>query len=140
MLFYVLFVLCPVYCLCVNVYCTTATVWLPNCSQQIYHVISVFFKAYSALRRSKLLNCSLCSLDTFSATHAGQVLREKQKKNDTANTIWRGGGCVKGGWHHEFLDSIFSKSRQHCNHCPKKGSSNIAENLTNLKYYYFICF
>jgi len=31
-LFYVLFVLCPVYCSCVNVYCTTATGWLPNCS------------------------------------------------------------------------------------------------------------
>ena len=33
MLFYVLFVLCPsVYCVFVNVYCTTATGWLPNCS------------------------------------------------------------------------------------------------------------
>jgi len=32
-LFYVLFVLCrSVYCLCVNVYCTTATGWQPNCS------------------------------------------------------------------------------------------------------------
>ena len=32
-LFYVLFVLCrSVYCLCVYVYCTTATGWLPNCS------------------------------------------------------------------------------------------------------------
>jgi len=37
-LFYVLFVLCPVYflcvcvCVCVNVYCTAATGWLPNCS------------------------------------------------------------------------------------------------------------
>jgi len=30
---YVLFVLCRcVYCLCVNVYCTAATGWLPNCS------------------------------------------------------------------------------------------------------------
>ena len=30
-LFYVLLVLCrPVYCVCVNVYCTTATQWLPN--------------------------------------------------------------------------------------------------------------
>jgi hypothetical protein len=35
--FYVLFVLCcSVYFLCVNVYCTTATGWLPNCSEQIY--------------------------------------------------------------------------------------------------------
>jgi hypothetical protein len=32
-LFYVLFVLCrSVHCLCVNVYCTAATTWLPNCS------------------------------------------------------------------------------------------------------------
>jgi len=32
-LFYVLFVLCrSVYCLYVNVYCATATGWLPNCS------------------------------------------------------------------------------------------------------------
>jgi hypothetical protein len=31
---YVLFVLCrSVYCFCVYVYCTTATGWLPNCSQ-----------------------------------------------------------------------------------------------------------
>jgi len=34
---------CSVYCLCVNVYCTTATGCLPNCSYQIYHIISVFF-------------------------------------------------------------------------------------------------
>jgi len=32
-LLYVLFVLCrSVYFLCVNVYCTAATGWLPNCS------------------------------------------------------------------------------------------------------------
>jgi len=32
-LFYVLLLLCrSVYCLCVNVHCTTATGWLPNCS------------------------------------------------------------------------------------------------------------
>jgi len=32
-LYYVLFVLCRyVYCLCVNVYCTAAIGWLPNCS------------------------------------------------------------------------------------------------------------
>ena len=32
-LFYVLFVLCrSVYCLCLYVYCTAATGWLPNCS------------------------------------------------------------------------------------------------------------
>jgi hypothetical protein len=33
LLFYVLFVSCrSLYCLCVYVYCTTATGWLPNCS------------------------------------------------------------------------------------------------------------
>ena len=48
-LFYLLFVSCrsvyclcrlcrSVYCLCVNVYCTSATGWLPNCSIQIYHI------------------------------------------------------------------------------------------------------
>ena len=40
-LFSVLFILCrSVYCLCVNVYCTTAIGWLPNCSEQIYHIMS----------------------------------------------------------------------------------------------------
>jgi len=29
-----------VYCLCVNVYCTTATQCQPNCSQQIHHIIT----------------------------------------------------------------------------------------------------
>ena len=31
---------CSVYCLCVNVYCTTASGCRPNCSWQIYHIIS----------------------------------------------------------------------------------------------------
>ena len=31
---------CSVYCLFVNVYCTTATGCQPNCSYQIYHIIS----------------------------------------------------------------------------------------------------
>ena len=35
-LFCVLFHCCSVYCLCVNVYCTTAIGCQPNCSQQIY--------------------------------------------------------------------------------------------------------
>ena len=37
-LFYVLFVLCPVYCLRVNVYCITAMGWQPHCGYQIYHI------------------------------------------------------------------------------------------------------
>ena len=32
---------CSVYCLCVNVYCTTATGCQPNCSKQIYHILSL---------------------------------------------------------------------------------------------------
>jgi hypothetical protein len=32
---------CSVYCWCVNVYCTAATVCQPNCSYQIYHIISI---------------------------------------------------------------------------------------------------
>jgi hypothetical protein len=40
-LFYVLFVSChSVNCVSVNVYYTTATGCLPNCSYQIYHIIS----------------------------------------------------------------------------------------------------
>ena len=40
MLFYILFVLCcSVYCLCVNVYYTPATGWLPN-KHISYHIIS----------------------------------------------------------------------------------------------------
>jgi len=31
---------CSVYCLCVNMYCTTATGCQPNRSSQIYHIIS----------------------------------------------------------------------------------------------------
>ena len=30
---------CSVYCLCVNMYCTTATGFQPNCSGQIYDII-----------------------------------------------------------------------------------------------------
>ena len=46
-LFCVLFVLCPVYwvCFCVNVYCTTATGWLPNCSK-MYHIMSYHITSY----------------------------------------------------------------------------------------------
>ena len=31
---------CSVYCLCVNVYCTTATGCQPNCSLRMYHIIA----------------------------------------------------------------------------------------------------
>jgi hypothetical protein len=52
-LFCVLFVLCcyvyflcrSFYCLCVNVYCTTATRWLPSCNKQIYHILNFFSAA-----------------------------------------------------------------------------------------------
>ena len=37
---------CSVYCLCVNVYCTAATGCQPNCSWQIYHIISYHIISY----------------------------------------------------------------------------------------------
>ena len=37
---------CYMYCLCVNVYCTTATGCLPNCSWQIYRIISYHIISY----------------------------------------------------------------------------------------------
>ena len=37
---------CPVYCLCVNVYCTTATGCQPNCSYQIHHIITILTVQY----------------------------------------------------------------------------------------------
>ena len=36
---YSVFIVFLMYCLCVNVYCTTATGCQPNCSSQIYHII-----------------------------------------------------------------------------------------------------
>ena len=43
---FVFYVLCRyVYCLCVNVYCTTATGWLPNWSEQI-RVYQIMFRQY----------------------------------------------------------------------------------------------
>jgi len=35
---------CSMYCLCVNVYCTTATVCQPKCSSQIYHIIKLYYR------------------------------------------------------------------------------------------------
>jgi hypothetical protein len=37
---YCVLLCCSVYCLCVNVYCTTATGCQPKCSIQIYHITS----------------------------------------------------------------------------------------------------
>jgi len=39
---------CSVYCLCVNVYCTTAIGCQPNCSSQIYHISKDWLHAQSA--------------------------------------------------------------------------------------------
>jgi hypothetical protein len=47
---------CPMYCLCVNVYCTTATGCFPNCSWQIYQ--------YQLI----LLTCSLWEWEGVSCT------------------------------------------------------------------------
>jgi len=38
------------YCLCVYVYCTSATVCQPNCSKQIYHIISYLMEGLLWLR------------------------------------------------------------------------------------------
>jgi len=38
-----------VYCSCVNVYCTTATGWLPNSSQQIYRKIKTIISSRDSL-------------------------------------------------------------------------------------------
>jgi hypothetical protein len=37
---------CSMYCLCVNVYCTTATGCQPNCSWQIYQISNIFANHY----------------------------------------------------------------------------------------------
>jgi len=37
---------CSMYCLYVNVYCTTATRCQPNCSYQIYHIVSRHIISY----------------------------------------------------------------------------------------------
>jgi len=42
---------CSTYCLCVNVYCTIATGWLRNFSEQIYHITSL-------VRRSRWETCA----------------------------------------------------------------------------------
>ena len=36
------YLFCSIYCLCVNVYCTTATGCQPNCSWQMYHIKPVW--------------------------------------------------------------------------------------------------
>jgi len=44
-------------CVCVCVYCTTATGWLPNCSQQIYHIKYENTKVVSGIEpQSETLN------------------------------------------------------------------------------------
>jgi hypothetical protein len=60
MLFYVLFVLCRcVYCVCVNVFCTTATGWQPNCSLKYisYHIISFLNISIIVKTQYKILYC-----------------------------------------------------------------------------------
>jgi len=84
---YVLFVSCrSVYCLFVNVYCATATGWLPNCSEQIYHVIALHYPRiahlhlYSfistqpwspGLAGTRAQSCDRCGSGTL---HPGQIL------------------------------------------------------------------
>jgi len=44
---------CSMYCLCVNVYCTTDTGCQPNCSSQICELLQVEYSNFSAVLRSK---------------------------------------------------------------------------------------
>jgi hypothetical protein len=44
--YYYYYYLCSIYCLCVNVYCNTATGCLPNCRWQIYHIMSYHIISY----------------------------------------------------------------------------------------------
>ena len=56
---------CSVYCLCVNLYCTTATGCQPNCSQQIYIIYhhSMYHIIYGMfLRRPRLFRIALSRL------------------------------------------------------------------------------
>ena len=49
--------LCCVYCLCVNVYCTTATGFQPNCSYHIHRIWSVFFTLFGSMGHASHCDC-----------------------------------------------------------------------------------
>jgi len=52
---YCVLLCCSVYCLCVNVYCTTATRCQPNCSYQIYHMVS-YIISYTSKDNKKVIH------------------------------------------------------------------------------------
>ena len=56
---YILFSLCcSMYCLCVNVYCTTATGCQPNCSEQIHEMSLVqILKIRNLMKLPKKTKC-----------------------------------------------------------------------------------
>jgi hypothetical protein len=57
---------CCVYCLCVNVYCTTATGCRPNCSQQIYiYIISYHIFTSTVKTRNLYPSCYFCISNTY---------------------------------------------------------------------------
>ena len=87
MLFYVLIVLFrSVYCLCVNVYCATATGWLPNCSYQIYKI------SYHS-RPTAVYGCEIWVLKESIIQKLSvierKILREISGPTKEANGIWR---------------------------------------------------
>jgi len=69
-LFYVLFVLCrSVYCLYVNVYCTTATGWQPNCS-----LTNISYQNTKSARvASPDMAYKVCRLNRTTLSHKGNV-------------------------------------------------------------------
>jgi len=73
------FLCCFVYCLCVNVYCTTATGWIPHCSQQIYHIIYHIMSYHILLSLSETERGRSCvqSLSNLSARLHGITFHKK---------------------------------------------------------------
>jgi len=78
--FYVLFVLCrSLYCFCVNAYCTTATEWLPNRIQQIYHII---YGKTSATRNNMWLFSLSSQSEAAHLTHSHKQLIRLPKRHN----------------------------------------------------------
>ena len=71
---------CSVYYLCVNVYCTTATGWLPNCGEQIYQYQYQIATHSADIIRSMNMNLHWCyviaSIITAVATQETPLLTE----------------------------------------------------------------
>ena len=68
---------CSMHCLCVNVYCTTATGCQPNCSWQIYRIIS---QMNLKVKRQKLSDCGLPECSTARSLKWPPTSEEKPLK------------------------------------------------------------